>query len=650
MKRLLHHGGPTPLLGLAMLTSCGLESFDEDVNVVPAQAAPIVRCGVEDASPPWVYARRVKRLLAGAALTDDELLIVMDDPSQFESLVRDWMDTPAFEQKLSAWFQSTLQVDHGESVLQGIRNSNAGKPLPRELHEAVRASLVQTALAIVQERRPFTELVEGRTWRLNTATMATLSALEGPIPALEELVFYTAPFVRDGVRYDANTPLEEQIAGAAFHAPPGAETCGSDPLVFGSAADPRRINGETFVGLFGGSGPQRCVTDITLFEPEDYVDWRDVTLVEATLDEVIPFWDLPTLREAEELPLFTPRTGFFSHPSFLASWPTNEDNSFRVTTNQVLIVALGLQFDSDDVTIPLGDEGLAAEHAGPQTVCYGCHKNLDPMRNYFQNSFAQPFYAAPVPDEHSMERATFSFAGHQGGTSSTGESLRDLGRHLAEHPRFASAWVQKLCTWANSAKCDEEDPAFQAVVDRFEASGMDFWEMAVTLFSSRLVTLSACGTSPFPDGSLSRQEHLCVALSERLDIDDVCNLPRNAATTLARTIPAVDWSRGSQTPELISEPSLLSTASLHAFCKTVGRTAVSQTPQLQTSDMEASTSFLVTDLMGLPASDPRHDEVLAVMNDHLAQIREVDGVSDATRLQSLFTLACTSPFVGLMDL
>ena len=44
-----------------------------------------------------------------------------------------------------------------------------------------------------------------------------------------------------------------------------------------------------------------------------------------------------------ELVLATPRVGFMTTPAFFANWPTNTSNSYRVTTNQALIVALGAQ-------------------------------------------------------------------------------------------------------------------------------------------------------------------------------------------------------------------------------------------------------------------------------------------------------------------
>ena len=48
---------------------------------------------------------------------------------------------------------------------------------------------------------------------------------------------------------------------------------------------------------------------------------------------------------SSRIALQLPRVGFFSTLSFLANAETNQDNQFRVTTNQALIAALGRDFD-----------------------------------------------------------------------------------------------------------------------------------------------------------------------------------------------------------------------------------------------------------------------------------------------------------------
>jgi len=70
--------------------------------------------------------------------------------------------------------------------------------------------------------------------------------------------------------------------------------------------------------------------------------WRPVTVRTANEGEKLtPFYDLPTLRAANEIVVRTPRVGFFSTPAFFANWPTNNSNQHRDTLNQALIVGLG---------------------------------------------------------------------------------------------------------------------------------------------------------------------------------------------------------------------------------------------------------------------------------------------------------------------
>src|SRR6516162_9489579 len=78
-------------------------------------------------------------------------------------------------------------------------------------------------------------------------------------------------------------------------------------------------------------------------------------------------------------------------PAFFANWPTNTSNQARATTNQTMIVALGLAFDDRGVTVPVMSSGSDAMHAMPGTVCYGCHQTLDPMRDFFRESYTYAY-------------------------------------------------------------------------------------------------------------------------------------------------------------------------------------------------------------------------------------------------------------------
>jgi hypothetical protein len=103
------------------------------------------------------------------------------------------------------------------------------------------------------------------------------------------------------------------------------------------------------------------------------------------------------------------------------------------------------------------------------------------MRDYFRQDFdfdyrqnAQPGASAP------------SFAFH--GQVRDGGGIADLGAALARHPQFARGWTQKLCYWANSQPCSEQDPEFARVAAVFASSHFDFKTLVIELMSSPLVT------------------------------------------------------------------------------------------------------------------------------------------------------------------
>ncbi len=652
------------LLGLAGCLTSVVEPAeqpiveDPPVPVVPGFEAgePAIPCDLESLVPPQDQVRRVKNLLTGLAVRDDELAAVSEDPTALRELVADWAQTPAFERKMAGFFRKTMQLDDVTDLARQITNSDSNNRMLPALEDNLRESFVRTALRIVAEDRPFTDVVETRRWQMTTGMLAWLRALDGEPEEVEQMRFYVAPYASDGVTFDEQTPLSEQIAAHTFFAPGLDLACADDPYVVPYRGTRRYI--ETLSTIFGHSpSGDACEVSLGLFGPEDFADWRDVTLVSAEDEPPVAFYDAPELRGRTTLPLSTPRAGFFSHPAFLASWDTNVDNSHRVTINQALIVALGLQFESSDSTTPLGDEGLSSDHASPETACYGCHKNLDPMRNYFKNAFAEPYYAAPDPDDEDedsqWERASFAFQGFTGDASAPDETLVDLGRHLAAHPHFATGWVQKLCYFANSEPCDDSDPELARVVEAFEGSNFSFRTLLVELFSSPLVTRGACADDharQIGEASIARRGHFCAAMAERLGVDEVCTTGRSRADDLAQTVPDDAWSRGREAPELVSSPSLFYTSTLDALCQAIANNVVNrdETP-LTTSDLDGSVRFLVTDVMGLPPSDPRHGPVLERLQGVVEAADEV-GAGSAEQLRTAFVVACNSPFVATLDL
>ena len=600
---------------------------------------PASECPVAELVPPHVYVRRVKTLLTGLAPTEQELSSVVADPTALRDLVAQWVQTEAFLEKLRDYLAVTLQQAPGTRLHYFTQLGNpmdAGDFVPPpELYANLDEAFVRTALAIVDEDQPFSEIASTQTWMLTTAAMSYLLAAEqrdwGPI------TYYSDPLNVDGVTFNASTPLEVQIEHQVFfHANPGGNGC-TEPeenpevdLLFSKAM---------------GQDSGDCETHIEgLFNAGDFEDWRPVSITTLGANEALmKFYDAPSIRDSSQLALRSAKAGFFSAPAFLAGWRTNEDNSFRVTTNQSLIVGLGLAFEDSDITMPLGDEGLAADHAAPGTECYGCHKNLDPMRNFFANVYYAETYAVRDPDQRLDTTPSFSFQGH----SSPGTDLADFGAIIADHPAFSRGWAQKLCYLANAQPCDEDDPEFGRVVRAFEDDDLNFRTLVTELFSSPLVTGASCPEETalrVVPGSVSRREHLCTALEQRLDVD-ACNLS-STIRELAAGLPTDSWSRGGNQPNQPAQSSLFYAATLDSLCDAIGLAYVDAPDSLLQSDnMSASVQVLVETVMGLPPSDPRSQAASDALTEHIEAAEEVSG-SAKRQLASAFTVACTSPFVA----
>src|SRR5262249_37172224 len=153
-------------------------------------------------------------------------------------------------------------------------------------------------------------------------------------------------------------------------------------------------------------------------------------------------------------------------------------------------------------------------------TCYGCHQFLDPMREYFAQSYSFTFQR---PEQPSTITPSFAFEGytHDGG------DVTDFAQALADHPSFAAGWTQKLCYWANSQPCDDKDPEFLRVAKVFSDSKFDFKALLAELMSSPLVTgateTDTSKTTP-PFVSITRRQHLCQLLDERLGSQDACGV------------------------------------------------------------------------------------------------------------------------------
>jgi hypothetical protein len=308
-----------------------------------------------------------------------------------------------------------------------------------------------------------------------------------------------------------------------------------------------------------------------------------------------------------------------------------------------------------------------AAHVQPGTACYGCHQTLDPMRELFRQSYNY-YYSRQTPAILAAEgvsaMGTFTVAGS---APVVGTGVATLARGLAEHPRFAVAWTQKLCRLANSASCDEADPEFVRVAKAFTDSKLDFATLVRELFSSPLTTFQSPTLSAERSGiviGIQRRETLCAALSNRLGLADVCALHGTAglkgaeaaqartAGNLASAVPGDGYSRGAETPLMPHDPNLFFTAGLENLCATLAAQLVDPKGAAATAagthfssvadKKGAALDAFVSDLMGAPVGDARAPELRAILAEHdAAALAAGETATDA--LRSTFVLACSSP-------
>ncbi len=372
-----------------------------------------------------------------------------------------------------------------------------------------------------------------------------------------------------------------------------------------------------------------------VFQPEDFSDWRTVELVPAEQDEPEPvFWDIIALRNTQtQLAVGMPRVGFSTHPAFLARWETNADNQFRVTTNQALLVATGHTFEVSDATEPLGDDGLDGGHAQPGTACNACHRALDPMRVFFHNAYDYDYTSLGV--DHGNLTPAYTFRGE----ASVGGDLYDFAQHLADSPDFATAWAHKLCYWANSQACDEDDPELLRVAQVFADSGYSFKTLVVEMLTSPLVTGHALTQTycsrPFLV-SITRRDQLCHALDVRLGTDGVCD--QGQLAKLVELIPEDAIARGDPAPVQNPVSSAFHAAGVEQFCVRLAQELVVPGGPVPPGDEAGALAVIVGDLMGIPDGSVRHQEVTETLAAHIDQAQ--GSVSEAEAIASAFALGC----------
>jgi hypothetical protein len=584
-----------------------------------------------DPSPTESYLGKVKTIVNGESVTDDELAQVQGNPAALRALIEQWTTSPGFEQKMKSFLRTNLQQDvSAANLLQQFGNLR-NAPLRRDLESSLEQSFVRTAWDIIESGRPFTEILTTRRWHVNTAVLMALAYLD---TAPQELQADRHTFFRRPTIGLPTPPvsLEESVEARAWYLPALPAGC------------PTARRGQDVLLMFLGF--VRCNDSVqrsaeTPLTDADFLDWRPVSLEQG---EPPRFYDLPTLRSATTVRLRQPRVGFFTTPAFFSNAETNDDNQFRVTTNQTLIVSLGEIISASDPTQPPRLDGLATDHAEPGTACYGCHLHLDPMRNYFANAFSTSYRRDTQPE---AVTPAFGFFGE----TREGGDLQDFAETLAGHERFPRAWAQKLCYYANSQACDDKDPEFDRIVKAFIDSGYDFKKLFVELLSSPLVTgaelVDTYQSTEFMV-SIARRQHLCQMLDRRLGQVDICG----QAGLFADLVPADSYSRGSAVPVQPAVTGMFHFAAAEKLCvrlstRLVGNVAASR---FKTADVPGAIGDLVEDLMGLSPEHPRHDAIQVRLQAHYDAALQEPGSNPVQALRSTFTLACVSPDVMALGL
>jgi hypothetical protein len=640
------------------------------------------------ADPPSVYVAKVKNVLTGLGPTDAEVQMVAADPTKLASLIDVWMTSPqfaaAYQAKMLVFFELAFQqtqistTDFTQMIPQG--NGIGNSPLVPLLMQNVKESFARTMLAHTSQGDPL------------TAALTTDALMMTP-PLMELYAFLDANQINDDesatdhfkaanlgktITLEASAgviPFADSINPASpnylhFYYPDVASSksiypdCLVDPraypatahalhlLLYGSMENYRSPAGSP-CGTYAGRAAD------AQFTTADFSAWKMVKIRQPNAGEAATsFYDVAALRALDHLVLATPRVGFFSTPAFFANWQTNTSNQMRVTINQTLIVTTGMSVDgTDGTTSGPNPPGIDSAHAAAGSACFGCHQTLDPSRAILQSTYSNGYGAQSNPTLQ-RQKGLFAFQGVVQPVS----TVTELASVLAGHPAFAQAWAEKLCYYVNSQPCAVDDPEFQRIVGDFKASKYSWSTLLRELLSSPITTNATQSRTAAEEGELvpvSRRDHLCAALNNRLGLTDVCGLDVVSAkgkvsdiVAIASGLPSDGYGRGAPIPILPNAPTLFFRAGVENICEGVAQSIVdvaagaqiAGAKQYASAQPDRAIASFVQDLMGLPPSDARNPAMVTLLTKHFGDAR-AQGASGTDALKSTFVVACLSPSV-----
>lgn len=644
-------------------------------GVAPSRESPLP--GASDVLLPAAYVSKVKNLLTGLAATEDEVRAVQANPEALRGLIDRWMALPEHRNKMLDFFRNAFQQNQvtlaGLQTSVGLTSANstflvndaAPYNIAPRLERALMDSFALTVWRLISDERPLTDALTTRRYMLSPPLMSLMSLLDelhvDDSGYLTNRLLSRSPgfgFVLDSTQ---QIPLDQTLdpASPSYMRWSHPTTTGCrQPVLTYSGTQTNLGSPDNTINLWNflfGKMNGGCAVGQNRFRPQwteaDWDDWRMVTIAPAGPSEAPSplFYDLASLRSTFDMKLRVPRLGFFGTLAFQANWATNAANVSRVTANQTLIVALGKSFDGSGNTVPIFDGTLDKDHATPGSSCYTCHQTLDPFRQFFRQSYSL-YYRDQTDSRQRQQPAGFALDGVQ----REGVGIGDLAQILAEHPRFAVAWAQKLCNWANSAPCMESDPEFERVASAFRKSGHRWPVLVRELFSSPLITLARHTRTSESRGislSVARRDHFCVALSNRLGVPDVCAMttpdPGAASAAIRRYaafVPVDGYSRGFELGSVSTDPNPFFRIGTESVCMLVADRVVDAGALSRYSSARAAAALddFVATVMGLTPGDPRAAASRQILQEHFDTAAS-SGSSRSDALKSAFTLACSSP-------
>jgi hypothetical protein len=664
-------------------------------------------------------ARKVKNLLIGLAPTDADVAeLTAHGALGLQRSIDDWISLPEFQPlfraKLLVFFRNAFQqtgftptedfkpqlLENGGFDFGPFGKNAVGDDAFTRLVQNLEESFARTVLQLISEHRPLTDVLTTRRFMLTTGLKSLYLQIEmpndqpfaftrrassaqplawkidysgNPIP-LEQSLDPNSP---NFMVFDDQAPLAPGVfgrGGGMFQNCRGGTAMGAD----GAAVTQGTFNGNAqlfqrmlgFTPRFPYSANPTCFEHASkpYFAAEDMSDWQWVNLRPLAQGEAyLRPYDLPTLRKTTELGLKLPRIGFYTTPAFLALWSTNDSNQHRVTANQTVLVALGTSFSSESAIVPLSTAGLDSAHSTAGSECYGCHKNLDPLREFWGNQFdfndRNDFPTSGFMMTAPNPRPKTTGGGFAlGNINNMGASILDLGGFLtqvaSDTPQgslssFALEMTRKLCFYANSAECTTSDPKFVRIARAFQTHDFDFLVLVKEFFASPLVTGVGEAAAAQATISIARRDHLCAALSHRLGRPDLCALSasmpsqqQSATARIASSVAADAFSRGAESPITPSDPTLFYRAATEMLCENVANQlvdAMGGESVYTSTDVASALPDMVEKLMGYSRSSAKHAAALQILQEHYDAVLAQNRRQATPALRSTFVLACEAP-------